>query len=113
MDCNVDCLKWDKTSKWEANGNFISNHKDLNSTIEAFGCACSKNNELLKLQQDIDEDEMEWFTPFYTHEKKIEHFVTSEERENNWNNTAPKMVMENIINMGFGIHIFYICYLYS
>ena len=104
MECNANCLKWDKNSKWDATGNFISsNNETLNSTIEAFGCACQKNNELLKLKQDIDEDEKEWFTPLYLHEKIIENFETKEKQSNNWEHNEPKKVLENIVNMGFNI----------
>lgn len=107
MECNADCLKWDKKTLWEANGNFTSNNnQELNTTIEGFGCACRRNSELLKLQQSVEQDEEEWFTPFYKHERTIEGFVSSEQKEyniNKWEHNEPKMVMQNILNMGFKI----------
>ena len=107
MECNADCLKWDKKTLWEANGNFTSkDNNHLNTNIEGFSCACKRNSELLRLQQKIDEDEEEWFTPFYKHERTIEGFVSGEEKEyniNKWENNEPKMVMQNILDMGFKI----------
>ena len=105
MDC---CLKWDKNSKWEANGNFISpNNSDLDASIEPFSCACNQNKQLLKLQNEPDDDDEEWFTPFYLKNKKsdnVEGFtshIKSEIVENNWEHDEPRLVMDNIIHSGF------------
>tara|TARA_Y100000389_G_C17466022_1_gene525618 strand:+ start:4581 stop:5456 length:876 start_codon:yes stop_codon:yes gene_type:complete len=106
MECNADSLKFNKNILWEANGNL---NQENNAVIEGFGCACNKNKELLSLQQKIDEDEEEWFTPFYKNQRTIEGFVSSENSNepkiqiNKWENNEPKMVLQNILSMGFKI----------